>query len=679
MLGWFAETTLVASGLAAVAALGGRVRSIGPAARHALWLVVLIKLMTPPLVCWPWAVAGWGADWSLFEPAAAHAAQIRTLDPGEGAGHGRSPARVSDPWPHAAVAHRMDLDPSFTGCGPGPGTFRTVAAASVEAPAVDDPISPGSAPVPGAWPVPVARLARGLAAAWIVVTVLLATGQVLRIVQFRGRLRSALPPPDDLVEEAGRIGQHLAVRVPELLVVPELGTPMLWCLGRPKLLLPAPLVKALDRDRWRGILIHELAHLRRGDHWVSRLELAAGLIWWWNPLYWLTRARLDAEAELACDAWVVGMLPKDRLAYAEALFDICSTMSLARSPAPALGAAGSGRFFERRLTMILHDYVPCRLSPFGLLAAGLLALFALPSWSAAKPVADDPEAALAPAPRATTVDQASTASVVDDVDDADDDDDNDDADDDDDDDQPAARKAKARAEAKAKAKADAKAKAKQKAKEHKVEGAGDRDVSKIEKEIESKFGPDFEKRMEELGEKIGKEMEEKFGPDFEKKMEEFGEKIGKEMEAKFGPGSDFEKKMKEFGKEMESKFGPGSDFEKKMKELGKEMESKFGPGSDFEKKMKALGEEMKEKYGPDSEFMKKLKEQSGSRSVDREPAKAKATRPGAARGRGEATAKAGTRNRQRERRIAILEDQIRKLAEELKALKAQDDQDDKDR
>ena len=64
MLGWFAETTLVASGLAAVAALVGRVRSIGPAARHALWLVVLIKLMTPPLVSWPWAVAGWGADWS---------------------------------------------------------------------------------------------------------------------------------------------------------------------------------------------------------------------------------------------------------------------------------------------------------------------------------------------------------------------------------------------------------------------------------------------------------------------------------------------------------------------------------------------------------------------------------------------------------------------------------------
>ena len=217
-----------------------------------------------------------------------------------------------------------------------------------------------------------------------------------------------MPAPEDLVEEAERIGRCLGVRVPELLVVPDLRTPLLWCLGRPKLLLPAQLVKTLDLDRWRGILTHELAHIRRGDHWVSRLELAAGLIWWWNPVYWLARTRLDAEAELACDAWVVSTLPKDRLAYAEALFDIFSTLSMARAPAPALGAAGSGRFFERRLTMILHGHVSCRLSPLALLAACLLVLFALPSWSTAKPVAS-PNGETAVASLVPTVDPVSDA------------------------------------------------------------------------------------------------------------------------------------------------------------------------------------------------------------------------------------------------------------------------------
>ena len=48
MFAWFVETTLVALGLAIVAILASRLRSIGPTARHLLWLVVLVKLMTPP-------------------------------------------------------------------------------------------------------------------------------------------------------------------------------------------------------------------------------------------------------------------------------------------------------------------------------------------------------------------------------------------------------------------------------------------------------------------------------------------------------------------------------------------------------------------------------------------------------------------------------------------------------
>src|SRR5262245_35721029 len=57
MLVWFAETTIVAAVLAALALAAGKLRPIPPSARHALWLVVLIKFLTPPLVSWPWARA----------------------------------------------------------------------------------------------------------------------------------------------------------------------------------------------------------------------------------------------------------------------------------------------------------------------------------------------------------------------------------------------------------------------------------------------------------------------------------------------------------------------------------------------------------------------------------------------------------------------------------------------
>jgi beta-lactamase regulating signal transducer with metallopeptidase domain len=483
-------------------------------------------------------------------------------------------------------------------------------------------------------------LASLIMSVWLAGSVVLGIGQSIRLIRFRWKLYAAMPAPDELVEEAEWIGRRLGMSVPELLVVPDLGTPLLWCLVRPQLLLPPRLVKTLPLDRWRGILTHELAHLHRGDHWVSRLELAAGLIWWWNPLYWLTRTRLEGEAELACNAWVVWALPKDRLAYAKVLFDICATLSLAKPPAPALGVAGSGRFFERRLTMILHDHVPCRLSPLGLLGVCVLLLFALPSWSMAKPAALDPAelttSLSTPATEQGIVvdndaDGDGEKSIKKDKDEA-----TDDADADDD------------STSRAKAKAKAKAKSKVKAKKSDL----DVDLSAIEKEIESKFGPDS---------------------DFETKMEEFGEKIGKEMESKFGPGSDFEKKMKAFGKEMESKFGPESDFARRMEAFGKEMESKFGPGSDFEKRMKHLGEEMKQKYGPGSEFVKKLREQSGADSDIQKKASRKPSSSQAEAKSGHVKDEAQTKNRKRERRIQELEAQIRKLVAEIKALKADDD------
>ena len=287
--------------------------------------------------------------------------------------------------------------------------------------------------------------------------------------------------------------------------------------------------------------MHELAHLRRGDHWVSRLELVAGLIWWWNPVYWIARARLDAEAELACDAWVVWALPKDRVAYAEVLFDVCTLLSLSPStpPSPALGVAGSGRFFERRLTLILHDHVPCRLSPLGLLVACLLLLFAVPSWSKAEPasVRDD---MLATVSVATATGENSVA-------------DDDDADDDADDDKKIARK--------------------DKDDDDDEDDADDDDDEDDDDDADNSDDGDDNDAKARLKEKAKAKARKS-----EQELEELGEKIGKEMEAKFGPGSEFEKKMEAFGKEMEAKFGEDSEFAKRMEAFGKEMEAKFGAG-----------------------------------------------------------------------------------------------------
>jgi beta-lactamase regulating signal transducer with metallopeptidase domain len=70
--------------------------------------------------------------------------------------------------------------------------------------------------------------------------------------------------------------------------------------------------------------VHELAHGKRRDHGVVWIELAAGVIWWWNPVFWHVRSRLREQAELSCDAWVISALPHGRRAYAESLLARCA-------------------------------------------------------------------------------------------------------------------------------------------------------------------------------------------------------------------------------------------------------------------------------------------------------------------------------------------------------------------
>jgi beta-lactamase regulating signal transducer with metallopeptidase domain len=664
LIRWSVETTLVASVLALVALLSARIGRLGPAVRHAIWLVVLVKLMTPPLIHWPWS-----RPWPQSSLSSSAQQETGSERPATFRPHEEPTIPLDTNHRYIVESHATEVISYTT---PLPDTTLSVSKAITTAPSV-----PPTTALPRRFDSLTDKfrklrqavgsgLGPGIIAVWLVGSVAVGLAQVRRIKRFGRILSGAYPAPVWLVEEAQRIGRLMGVRVPEIRVITHPGSPMLWCLTRPVLLVPADLLKSLESARWGGVLAHELAHIRRGDPWVRRLELAAGLVWWWNPIYWLARHRLDFEAELACDAWVLWALPKDRLDYAESLLRICSSLSMARSPAPALGVAGSGRSFERRLIMILRDRVAHNASRTGILAATLLAVVSLPSWTLAEPTraevvrasvtSSSPDPELAP----TLIEQAAIV-----------------ADDDDDDDAPKTSKKQTATKTK---KTEAKTKARATSKSDDPEAR-----------VKEVLGPDFEKKMEALGEKIGKEMEQKFGPgsDFEKKMEAFGkemeekfgpefekkmEALGKEMEEKFGP--EFEKKMEAIGKEMEGKFGP--EFQKKMEAFGKEMEGKFGPGSDFTKEMTELGERLAKELGPGSEFADKMKDLEKLKAKTKESVKAKTQAPQPKAARSSAAAKPKATASKRAQRIEALESQLEELLKELKKLKA-DGGEDEDR
>jgi beta-lactamase regulating signal transducer with metallopeptidase domain len=637
MLWWFVETVAVTSLLAGVAAFFSLSKRIGPTARHLLWLLVLIKLIVPPVVRSPWSFA---------RPESFLANDLNQRIAVVPGGEPKQPC--ADASVSEGLREEEDSEPTLAVTQVE--TFTAVPEQhdhSVSKVDVQDERQPE-------------RRWKGLDASallswgftcWVGGSLVLCLIQALRIVRFHRRVRYAEPAPSWLVDETSKLAAQLRVQVPELLSLPNLGTPMLWCLGRPTLILPDHLIKTLEATQWRGILAHELAHLRRGDHWVSRLELIAGLIWWWNPVYWLTCRRINAEAELACDSWVVHALPDDRLTYAEVLLQICSDFSHRFSAAPALGVAGSGPFFERRLTMILRDRVSCQISPFFLIAVGLVALLVAPAWTHATPAAIIGPAQPSSSNVAASPDKP-PGSEIDDEDDEDgDDEDAVDSDDDDDD----------------KNDADESDSKKAKSKESKSKKGDidlDVDLSGIEDKIKSALGPDFEKKIEDWAEKFAKEMESKFGEnsEFVKKMENFG----KEMEKKYGEDSEFAKKMESFGKKMEKKFGPGSDFEKNI-------QKQFGPGSDFERKMKSFGDELGKNFGPGSDFEKKLKEKVRSAGDKIQSARSKVEKKLESK-KDEKTSSPG---RRREERIKALEARIQALTKELKALEESEKDDDR--
>ncbi len=95
---------------------------------------------------------------------------------------------------------------------------------------------------------------------------------------------------------------------------------MIWApIGLPRLLLPENLWDRLDERQQDTVLIHELAHLRRRDHWVRRLEAVVLGLYWWSPVAWWARRQVEQAEEQCCDSWVLGELPEAAEAYAEAL------------------------------------------------------------------------------------------------------------------------------------------------------------------------------------------------------------------------------------------------------------------------------------------------------------------------------------------------------------------------
>jgi beta-lactamase regulating signal transducer with metallopeptidase domain len=337
------SNALVASVMALVAFGVSRLRR--PALAHGLWLLVLVKLITPPLL---------PVYLPVFESAPAGRAESLPSNTAD-----QERLRFSSPEDLAAFLTWADLS------GDSERADIVVTAA--------DPPSPGVEPTSLDWRECVIPLWIGGAIIWLGWT-------ISSVCRFHRLLRSARPAPSLIQNQTRRLAARLGLQnCPEVCLVPGALSPMIWAIGAaPRLLFPTGLLDRLDGAQRAALLLHELAHVRRRDHWVRFVELIVVALYWWHPVVWWARRELREAEEQCCDAWVVWASSGEGTAYARALLETVAFVSRTRFPLPA-SASGIGHIphLRRRLTMIMQANTPKSLTAAGWLLLGLAA-FALP-------------------------------------------------------------------------------------------------------------------------------------------------------------------------------------------------------------------------------------------------------------------------------------------------------------
>jgi beta-lactamase regulating signal transducer with metallopeptidase domain/thiol-disulfide isomerase/thioredoxin/protocatechuate 3,4-dioxygenase beta subunit len=243
------------------------------------------------------------------------------------------PAREAAP---AEAPPRARVDSFLERAPAAEPAFETPSPAVATAPAVLEP-APSR-------PAPIAARVRRLDAAALVLGVYLAVAALLvlrlaaslRAVERlrRGCERVEAPAWTEALERwRSRLG--IARRV-ALLASDRVSVPVVVGWLGPAVVLPRALGQSADERLVDAVLLHELAHVRRGDFgWNLALRLVQA-VYWPHPLVWPVGWFISAVREQACDDLCVHVLG-GAAGYRASLVEVAS--GLVRRPEPALGLA----------------------------------------------------------------------------------------------------------------------------------------------------------------------------------------------------------------------------------------------------------------------------------------------------------------------------------------------------
>ncbi len=177
------------------------------------------------------------------------------------------------------------------------------------------------------------------------------------------RLRAAATPvPASVLQPWNRLRGHWPhsrwSRRPQLLVAPNLHSPVAFGIWRPVVLIPPALCQQCRALELQAVLLHELAHIRRRDALADAVAVTAGVIFFYQPLLWWLRRQVRLYREYVVDQQAaMGMASPGR--YATCLLELARNGGpLLKWPGAATPLLGSHSEFYRRMKNLLRHPAP---------------------------------------------------------------------------------------------------------------------------------------------------------------------------------------------------------------------------------------------------------------------------------------------------------------------------------
>ncbi|WP_291177180.1 M56 family metallopeptidase [Gimesia sp.] len=379
---WFESTSHVVLGILTVAAVLCFVselfscvtRQRWPVIEHALWIVVLLKLIIPPFL--PLGIPGFpSAKATMPQPSAlsfsasvSHPSDSQLeVSPSQA---GIQNLEETQRFPDITAENNLPASPSAVASTRGAQTQNLLVNPQTLPPASNTPVTHSSSAPSDRFHTAAVQnselskdgsLLNAAYIGWSLCT-LWAVGSLVVLFRAMQSIRAftrLLPLSEPVTPEVQSVVEEIAVRtglrkVPTVRTLQATVPPLVWSGIRQILvILPADL-SAMHEPTTRNLLLtHEFAHIRRRDYLTRWLELAVTVIWWWCPLVWLTRSRLRAAEEAACDAQVLTLWPDVAEEYARAIVETTDFVAHAQvQPQLATGGTGSIRQLKSRLKLI---------------------------------------------------------------------------------------------------------------------------------------------------------------------------------------------------------------------------------------------------------------------------------------------------------------------------------------